>query len=325
MRDDGRASIDVMTVGEVLVDLVAPDAPDLADASTFMRAAGGAPANVAVAAARLGARTALVSAVGRDPFGRYLRQVLQENGVDVSAVIETDEPTSLAFVARNTGGIPDFVFYRGADAALRAEHVPVAAIAGARFAHVSSMALLSEHSRGATLRAVEVARGAGTLVSLDPNLRPTSWPTVDAARDAMAPLLDAADILKVNDDEARLLTGSSDLGAALTMLGRPGRLTVITLGAAGCVWRWRMADGHVAAPAVEVVETTGAGDAFAGALLAELSRRGIDRDTFPSISGQEFQEVVEVAVAAGALACTQVGAMTALPTRADIETLLQAG
>src|SRR5947209_13205393 len=108
--------LDVLSVGEVLVDLIAPEAETLEDAAHFLRAAGGAPGNVAVAVARLGGRSAFAGAVGNDPFGAFLRATLEENSVDVSALRVVPERTTVAFVARNRGGIPDFVFYRGADA-----------------------------------------------------------------------------------------------------------------------------------------------------------------------------------------------------------------
>lgn len=329
--DDGEMEIerngtfDVVTVGEALVDLVAPDALDLVHASSFVRAAGGAPANVAVAAARLGACSALVGAVGRDAFGSFLRLTLAENRVDVSWLLETDARTTLALVAKNAGGIPDFVFYRGADAVLRAEDIPVDLIARAAYVHVSSMAVLSEPSRSATLRAIALAHEAGALVSVDPNLRPSSWPSIDAARAAITPLMEAADVLKVNDDEALLLTESGDLTTAIQQLARPDRLTVITAGAEGCMFRWQGEAGRASAPTVEVIETTGAGDAFVGALLAELSRRGPGRESFSALSSEHIEEILTVACAAGALACTRVGAMAALPTRPEVERLLHTG
>ena len=316
--------VDVVAVGEVLVDLVAPDAPDLVHATSFVRAAGGAPANVAVSAARLGATSALVGAVGRDPFGVFLRQVLSENGVDTSWVRDVDERTTLALVARNDGGIPDFVFYRGSDTVLRPDDIPADLIAAAGCVHVSSMALLTEPSRSATLRAISLARDAGTLVSVDPNLRPSSWPSLSAAQTAILPLLDAADILKVNDDEARLLTGIDDLSGAVAALSHPGRLSVVTLGMEGSLWTWNEARGQEPAPSVRVVETTGAGDAFVGALLAEIVLRDATRGGFRALVADDIAEVVRFACAAGAAACTEVGAMAALPTRDEVERLLDA-
>lgn len=314
---------DVTSVGEALVDFVAPDADELGSASAFIRAAGGAPANVAVAAARLGARSVFLGAVGDDPFGAYLRNVLQENGVDTQFVRSVQARTTLAFVARNRGGIPDFLFYRGADAQLRSEDLPQLLLERSRFIHCSSLALMTEPSASATRAAALAAGVAGALVSVDPNLRPTSWPSVDAMRTALDPLIQRADVLKVNDEEARLLTGTSDLRqAAVGLAGDASRLVVITLGADGCLWYWQGQTGQVPAPTVEVVETTGAGDAFVGALLAELSGQGYWGSHLLALQPPALEEILRFACAAGACACREAGAMASLPSREEVERLL---
>jgi len=314
--------LDIVTVGETLVDLVAPDARHLADATIFQRTAGGAPANVAVAGARLGARTALISAVGRDPFGDYLCQLLQHEGVDISALTLVDQRTTLALGARNAGGIPDFVFYRGSDTALSPAMVPEELIQRSTFLHASSMALMSEPSRSATLAALEIAARNNVLVSVDPNLRPSSWPSFDEARRTVAPLLSSADVLKLNDEEARLLANTSDLDEAMTALAGKDRLLVVTLGSDGCTWRRGAESGQLPAPRVQAVETTGAGDAFVGALLAELTGPATEFGTITAIPATNLSAAMRFACVAGALACTKVGAMTALPARHDVEQFL---
>jgi fructokinase len=315
-------AIDVTTVGEALVDFVAVTATDLSSATDFVRAAGGAPANVAVAAARLGAAAAFVGAVGDDPFGTYLAETLSANGVNTSALRRLPDRTTLAFVARNLGGIPDFVFYRGADAALHPNDLPKDLLDRSAVVHVGSTALTREPSRSATLAAVEAARRAGALVSVDPNLRPSSWPSMEAAVLEIAPLLQAADVLKVNDEEARLFTAAASLSDALGSLGRDDSLVVITCGSDGCLWRWHGQTGAVGAPKVTVVDTTGAGDAFVGAVLAELRFRGFSSSNLGDLTQSELTGVLQFACAAGSISCTRTGAMTSLPTRQEVEELL---
>jgi len=315
-------TIDVTTVGEALIDFVAVTATDLSGATDFVRAAGGAPANAAVAAARLGAAAAFVGAVGDDPFGAYLADTLSANGVDTSALRRLPDRTTLAFVARNLGGIPDFVFYRGADAALRPEDLSEDLLAHSAFVHVGSTALTREPSRSATLAAVEAARRAGALVSVDPNLRPSSWPSLDAALHEVAPLLQVANVLKVNEEEARLFTAVASLTDALGALGRDDSLVVITCGSDGCLWRWQGQTGAVGAPKVAVVDTTGAGDAFVGALLAELRFCGFSSSNLGDLSPSQLTDVLRFACAAGSISCTRTGAMTSLPTRREVEQLL---
>jgi fructokinase len=310
-------------VGEVLVDLVAPDAGTLEEAQRFLRTAGGAPANVAAAVARLGGRSSLAGAVGDDPFGVFLRQTLEGYGVDTTALRVTKERTTLAFVARNRGGIPDFVFYRGADAAYSTTDLPLDLLARSRFVYLSSMALMSEPSRGATLRAAEEARAHDVLIAVDPNLRPSSWPSLQSMRAAVRPLLQAADILKINLDESRVLVGEGDLEHALPHLGREDALTVVTLGGEGCRWYRRRATGSVPAPQVEVQDTTGAGDAFMGALLAELARLDVTAASFEALGIADLERSLRFACAAAAVSCTRTGAMASLPTRDDVDSCLR--
>lgn len=309
---------DLLAVGEILVDLVAPDAGTLEEAEGFLRTAGGAPANVAAAVARLGGRAAFAGAVGDDPFGEFLRSTLEGYGVDTDALHVTEERTTLAFVARNQGGIPDFVFYRGADAAFSAADLPLDLLARSRFVYLSSMALMSEPSRSATLRAAEEARTRGALIAVDPNLRPSSWRSLESMRTAVSPLLQAADIIKINIDEARLLVEGSDLERALSHVGHEGSLKVVTLGDEGSRWYRQGATGSVPAPRIEVQDTTGAGDAFMGALLAELARLDVTAASFHELETADLERSLGFACAAAAVSCTRTGAMASLPTREEV-------
>lgn len=321
-RVEQTRGFDVLAVGEALVDLIAHEAVDLHHAKQFTRAAGGAPANVAVAVAKLGGKSALVGALGEDVFGIDLRQLLRQSGVDTRAVKTVAAPTTIALVARNDGGIPDFVFYRGSDRDLRAADISRQLVADAHFVYLSSMALMTEPSRSATMTTATISHDAHTLVSVDPNLRPSSWPSLGQARERIGQLLAGADLVKVNDEEARILTGETDPIDALPDIGRRAALAVITLGARGCLWRWHTHTGHVPSPSMPVVDTTGAGDAFMGALLVSLVATGVTAETFPSLDGETVAGCVRFATAAGALACTKPGAMPALPTRAEVEALV---
>jgi fructokinase len=314
--------LDVLTIGDFLVDMVAPDASDLRSAGVFHRTAGGAPANVAVSAARLGARSGFMGAIGADAFGAFLRDTLAEHGVNSDALLSVPHPTTLALVARNTGGIPDFVFYRGADAAFRPQDVSEDLVARSRFLCAGLTSMTAEPACSAVLAAVDLARRHDVLVCIDPNLRPSSWPSLGDALRTAAPLLEAAHILKINDEEARLFAGTQDLEEAIIALDMPQRLMVVTLGAEGCVWRWQGAGGRISAPRVDLRDSTGAGDAFLGALLAELSRSGIELARFPDLALADLQSALAFACAAGALSCTRVGAMASLPTRREVEGLL---
>lgn len=318
-----RDRFDVVTVGEVLLDFIAPEAESLVTARDFIPAPGGAPANVAVAVARLEGAAAFVGAVGDDPFGSSLVALLRDYAVDTSSIHTVPQRTTLAFVTRKGEGIPDFLFYRGADAELQPQDIPVELIARSTFLYLSSMALMTEPSRSATLYALEVARESDVLVAVDPNLRPASWPSLDAARGAIMPLVRGADVLKLNEEEARILANTSDLDAAIEVLGAVATLLVVTLGSAGCRWRVPGGYGELGAPAVTVRDVTGAGDAFMGALLTELSRQGYTGAHLAPLDVAAVESALRFATAAGAFACTAPGAIPSLPSRDDVEGLLR--
>jgi fructokinase len=256
-----------------------------------------------------------VGAVGDDPFGRSLVGLLRAESVDISGVRVAPFRTTVAFVAQNMGGIPDFVFYRGADVELRPEDVSPDILLLSRFLCVGSLALMSSPARDATLYAVEMAHEGGPLVAFDPNLRPGSWPSLSEARRAILPLARSADVVKVNDEEALLLTETSDLESAMAALAGPKTLVVVTMGPRGALWRRGDTSGSSAAPKVQVSDTTGAGDAFMGALLHELAAREYSPGASTELDVANLDAALRVAAAAGAFSCTRLGAMASLPTR----------
>ena len=240
----------------------------------------------------------------------------------IGALKHVPERTTVAFVAANRGGIPDFVFYRGSDTSLRPDDIPLDLIAQSAFVYVSSMALLSEPSASATLYAVEAAHESDCLVAFDPNLRPSSWRSQREMRETVLPLARAADLLKINDDEALLLADVPDLESAIEMLAQDDRLLVVTCGGRGARWCWGGECGQVSSPSVEVADTTGAGDAFMGALIAELALERFSPERKRPMDLAALESALRFACAAGAAACASAGAMSALPTRPEVERLL---
>ena len=165
---------DITAIGEVLIDLT-QTGRNAQNVPTFAANPGGAPANVAVAAARLGASTAFVGKVGRDGFGDYLTSVLEENGVDVSGVRRGDAPTTMAVVTLSPEGERSFRFIRGADMDLASEEVELSQLEGSRVLHLGSVSLTGGLARAATMFAVHHARQKGVMVSYDPNYRAALW------------------------------------------------------------------------------------------------------------------------------------------------------
>ncbi len=318
---------EVVCLGEALVDLVSM-APGLGlhRAPTFRKAAGGAPANVAVGVARLGYRAALLGAVGDDALGRFLVEELRRHRVDVGGVARLpDRRTGLALVDLTPEGEPDFLFYgdRPAHLGLRLSRAMLARLRRARVFHYGSMTLIASPSRRATLRAVREARAVGAFCTYDPNLRAALWPGPRTARRWLGAGLAGADCVKLNAEELRFLTGEADVAAGLRILARKGLgLVVATLGADGCAYAGVAGEGRVPGFPVKAVDTTGAGDAFAAALIAGLLDAAGDRPvTVPDRA--RLEHVLAFANAAAALSTERRGAIPSLATRRRVIALLR--
>ena len=309
---------DITTIGEVLIDLTQSGHTEQG-IPRFDANPGGAPANLAVAASRLGAKTAFIGRVGRDSFGTYLKTCLAENGVDVSGVsVDPVQHTTLAVVALDATGERTFSFYRdpSADVNLRWEDVPEAMLQSTKILHFGSVSLTSETSRTATLKAAETARTCGALVSYDPNYRASLWPDEGTAVARMREPLPLVDILKVSDEELPLLTGLTDPDRGSQRLAETGiRLVLVTLGAHGAFYRFDGRTGHVPGVPCTVGDTNGAGDTFFGAALSQLVKLGsLDELTIP-----ELERIVTFANRAASITTSRHGAIPAMPTLEEVE------
>jgi len=313
---------DVICLGELLIDFVSTrKGQGLADSPGFAKKPGGAPANVAVGLAKLGIPSAFVGKVGNDAFGRFLRDTLAAEGVDVSHLAATDAArTTLAFVALTRDGAPDFTFYRnpGADMLLCEADIVPAYHRKARALHFGSISLADPGPKAATLKAIRIARESGQLISYDPNYRPALWRSAAAARREMLAGFRHADVAKVSDQEWEFITRTSDLDrGSRALLKRGVKLVVVSRGAAGCYFHTRAATGYLPAYKVKVAETTGAGDGFVAALLSGLLAEVKGPADIARIPAERLAEICDFANAVGALTCTKVGAIPALPTRSQ--------
>jgi fructokinase len=307
------SDLDFLSFGEALVDFFPPRAGlPLAECDVFHRHLGGAPANVAVGLGRLGVRVGLMTLVGPDEFGEFVRRRLASEGVDVESVGRHPRAkTGVTFVSVAADGGRKFLFYRhpSADQMISPEDVAPAPIARARVLHVGSSTLSREPSRAATWKALEAARAAGRLISTDPNWRPHLWEEPDAARPLLERLLSFADVVKVSDDEILPLTGTSDVEEAARRIRALGpRIVVVTLAARGCFFDAACGRGTVPGETVEVVDTTGAGDGFvAGLWSVLLEQESLD------VSLEMLARACRVGNHLGARVVTALGATTALP------------
>jgi len=293
-------ALDVLCLGELLVDLVSKDG-----GRTFTCCAGGAPANVAVACARLGLRTSFIGKVGNDHFGRFLIRAVADFGVDTGGIRIGETGTTLAFVYVDETGERRFEFRRGADACLEPREVDRRRLTGCRVFHFGSISMIAEPSRSATLRAVETARKSGAIISFDPNLRLNLWDGEAKARRMIARGLRMADIVKINDGELRFMFGDG-LDDGVDRILRHAERVFVTMGPKGCYYADREQRGYLDVPEVEVVDRTGAGDGFMGGVI------------FGVLRGWETRRTAAFANCVGSLVVMRVGAMPSMPTIEEV-------
>ncbi|XP_061374765.1 probable fructokinase-4 isoform X1 [Gastrolobium bilobum] len=314
----------IVSFGEMLIDFVPTvSGVSLAEAPGFIKAPGGAPANMAIAVARLGGKAAFVGKLGDDEFGHMLAGILKENGVRADGItFDEGARTALAFVTLRADGEREFMFYRNpsADMLLKPEELNLELIRSAKVFHFGSISLIVEPCRSAHLKAMEVAKEAGCLLSYDPNLRLPLWPSAEEARLQIMSIWEKADLIKVSDVELEFLTGSDKIDDASAMsLWHPNlKLLLVTLGEHGSRYYTKNFHGSVDAYHVNAVDTTGAGDSFVGALLSKI----VDDQSILE-DEPRLREVLKFANACGAITTTKKGAIPALPKEADVLKLIK--
>lgn len=310
---------DVCSFGELLIDFTPVKKAEY-DNLLFERNPGGAPANVAAAAAKFGLRSAFLGKVGDDLFGTFLRGVLRDRGVDVRGLrTSTEYRTMLAFVELSDAGDRSFSFYRnpGADMTYSEEDIDREVIAASKVFHFGSLMMTAEPARSATLALLHLAKQKGVLISFDPNLRPPLWNSLTDAKREIETALPFADVLKVSGEEMEFLTGTDDLaeGSRLLMAAGPS-LVFVTLGPGGCFYRRGEDTGRCPAYDTTVIDTTGSGDAFHTAALYKLMGSG---KKINGLSKEELADMADFGNAAGSLTAAKRGAIPALPSVDDIE------
>ncbi|CAO2821087.1 unnamed protein product [Amaranthus hypochondriacus] len=310
----------VVCFGEMLIDFVPTvSGVSLAEAPAFAKAAGGAPANVAVGISRLGGSSAFVGKVGKDEFGFMLADILKQNKVDNSGMrFDTEARTALAFVTLRADGEREFLFFRNpsADMLLQESELDKNLLQKARIFHYGSISLIVDPCRSAHLAAMKIVKEAGGFLSYDPNLRKQLWPSEEAARDGIMSIWDQADMIKVSEDEIAFLTRGEDPydDDVVMKLFHPNlKLLIVTEGSNGCRYYTQNFKGKVSGVKVKAVDTTGAGDAFVGGVLSNLAS---DLNLFKD--EKRLREALQFANACGAVTVTKRGAIPGLPTRDEV-------
>lgn len=322
-----------LLVGEMLIDFI-PGPAGSGGELCYQPHPGGAVANAAVALARLGGAARFVGKLSEDGFGRMLLRVLQENRVDTSFVPATAQAnTTLVLVTLQEDGQRAFTFYRQhtADTLLDAGELGARAWEDVALCHVGSVLLTHDPARTATLAAMEGAQQRGLLVSFDINARPALWTTETELRALLAEIIPHVDLLKFSAEEAHYLdptlieplepTDDPRLQAlAHKLLAQGPSLVIITRGSLGATLLTSRQSIEVAASTRRVLDTTGAGDAFMGAILHRLLEQNwTSAPQLAALSARDLQELGTFANRAAGISCTRYGGIASLPYLQEIE------
>ena len=314
---------DVVALGELLIDFTDNGLSSQGN-PLFEANPGGAPCNVLAMLRKLDKNVAFVGKVGCDGFGKQLHEVVKAAGICTDG-LKWDEyvHTTLAVVHTLPGGDRDFSFYRnpGADMMLTEEELPMEMIEKTRIFHFGTLSMTHENVRKATLKAIQVAKENGALISFDPNLRPPLWDSLDEAAEQIHVGLGLCDILKIADNEIEFMTGETDFdkGAAILQQQYPNiKILNVTAGADGS---YSYSCGHkVFVPGFKLggtIETTGAGDTFCASVLSFVLENGVE-----NLSENQLTEMLRFANAAAYLVTTKKGAIRSMPEKAEVEAIL---
>lgn len=306
--------LDIYSIGEMVIDFI----PGI-EVGSYVRNAGGAPANVAIAMAKNGLQAGMCCSVGEDDFGRFLMETLAENKVRCIKPGRCEKAiTTMAFVSLAENGERTFTFARkpGADMFLSEEDVKPEDIAETCIVHAGSCSLSASPAAEATLKALRLGHEYKKLVSFDVNYRNLMWKDdQEACARAVRNLMPYVDILKISEEEVDMLGGEAGLPELMERCGLT--LIVETLGAAGAKCYF---DGQVLAVEgrkAKAVDATGAGDAFWGGFLSSLRIQGVEHAE--DLTKEKIRTALRYGNTAGWICVQYKGAISSLPTRAEIE------
>ena len=315
---------DVVALGELLIDFT-DNGLSAQGNPVFEANPGGAPCNVLAMLRKLGKCCAFVGKVGDDIFGRQLRGVVEEAGIDVTGLVMDEQVhTTLAIVKNYENGDRDFSFYRnpGADMMLTQDELPLDMLANCRIFHFGTLSMTHAGVRNATLTAIRTAKEHGALISFDPNLRPPLWNSLEEAAEQIRIGLGLCDILKIADNEIEFITGEQEFDKAAAMLQAqyPNiKLLNVTAGAEGS---YSYCCGHrVFVPSFRLggtIETTGAGDTFCASVLNFVLENDVTE-----LTERDLTEMLRLANAAAYLVTTKKGAIRSMPDREQVLDILK--
>ncbi|PLS17442.1 carbohydrate kinase [Bacillus sp. M6-12] len=318
----------LFSIGEVLIDFIPQQKGSaLKDVVSFERAPGGAPANVAAAVAKYGHEAAMITKLGLDSFGDFLIEQLRNAGVETDKILRTREAnTGLAFVSLKENGERDFSFYRkpSADLLFNKEEINPDWFEEGDMLHFCSVDLVESPMKNAHKRAIMLMKEKGGLISFDPNVRLPLWDDPADCRSAILEFLPNAHIVKISDEELEFITGISVVEEAIhSLFIGDVQAVVYTKGAAGAELYLKGTKFESTGYKVNVMDTTGAGDAFIGGFLFKLLESKAAPDNLVKILSEKHIEILQFANASGALTTVGKGAISALPNKEQVIQLIK--
>lgn len=313
----------VYSIGEVLIDFIPEQkGKALKEVDTFEKLPGGAPANVAIAVAKYGGQSSMITKLGEDAFGDYLVDILIENNVEIDKVFRTKEAnTGLAFVSVKENGERDFSFYRNpsADLLLTEDEIKEEWFTKEDILHFCSVDLVESPMKYAHKKAIQYVKDKGGIVSFDPNIRLSLWDDHNECKETVQAFLPLAHIVKVSDEELEFITGLTDEKEAIRSLFVGDVVAVVfTKGAEGAELHLKTQSFYSSGFKVTVSDTTGAGDAFIGGLLYMLTANKVQLSNIEQILEDKNEDILAFANASGALTASVKGAIHAAPAKKHV-------
>ena len=292
----------VYCIGELLIDFVSNNGEE------YSKKPGGAPANVAVAISKLGGKAYFLGQVGKDNFGKYLEEVLIDNNVDTK-YLKKEGRTTLAMVSLDKSGERNFDFYRGGDGEYEVDINDLSIDSDTIVHFGSATAFLPGNLRNTYYKVLEDAKNKKATITFDPNYKDDCWN-----------FMREAEFIKISDEEAKLLTETDNIELAVkSLINSKLNAIAITLGKEGTMI---IKDGKaivIGSIKIKQKDSTGAGDAFVGAVLSQLSKIDNKND----VSFDIWKKIIEFANKVGAITCTNYGAITSIPTMEEVESYIE--
>ncbi|CAH0345370.1 carbohydrate kinase [Bacillus sp. CECT 9360] len=315
------------SLGEVLIDFIPlQKGKALKDVTSFERAPGGAPANVAAAVAKFGGTATMITKLGEDAFGDFLIEKLSETGVSTDKILRTAEAnTALAFVSLRDDGERDFSFYRkpSADLLLSEDEINRDWFTVGDILHFGSVDLVESPMKYAHVKAIEQANSKGSLISFDPNVRLPLWEDPENCRQTILAFIPKTHILKISDEELPFITNIHHQEEAIqSLFVGDVAVIILTKGADGADLYIQREKFQSKGYTVNVQDTTGAGDAFIGGFLYQLLERHVNQANLVEICATGHKEILEFANASGALTTTGKGAISSIPSKEEVLKLI---